>query len=271
MRALDVPYPPSPSRLAAGTPHALLLALLGVLAAAPALAVAVDAPGLARVLIVTTLQAALLATAIGWAAHDARWDARWLQAAIVALLAVAGAASLVERRGGFLYLVVGGALVAAGTRGRLEPLGVRGVSVVWIVLGVGVGAVLGGHLLIAASRTVSFHVRDDGAIVYLAALAYDLGANVPAAEGFFRGALFNRLQRRGSFATAAAISSAACVIRYVIDPQLPSAVDTVAGAVFYILVLSIANAWLLWRTGSLLPGVGAAVTFFAAWRLLARP
>ena len=41
----------------------------------------------------------------------------------------------------------------------------------------------------------------------LAALAYDVGANVLAAECFFRGALFNRAQRRWSFAAAAALAS----------------------------------------------------------------
>jgi hypothetical protein len=34
-------------------------------------------------------------------------------------------------------------------------------------------------------------------------------------------------------------------------------------------VLSAANAWLLWWSGSLVPGLLAALVFFAAYRLLA--
>jgi hypothetical protein len=218
---------------------------------------------------VAALHGALLVTAIGWAAHDGGWDPRPLQAAIVLCLLVAACLTAADRRAGIAYLGLGAVLAVAAASGRLEPLGVRAVSARWVAVGVALGAVLGGHLLLSASRTVSFRVREDGVILYAAAFAYDIGANVPSAEGFFRGALFNRLQRRRTFAAAASSATAACIARYVADPVLPAGVDAMAGAIFYILVLSVVTAWLLWRTGSLLPGIAAALAFFAAWRLLA--
>ena len=89
-----------------------------------------------------------------------------------------------------------------------------------------------------------------------------------AAECLFRGALFNRAQRRWSFATALALATAAYVARYLVDPLLPKSVEWVVGAVFYLTLLSAGNCWLFWWSGSLVPGVVSALVFFAAYRLL---
>ena len=102
----------------------------------------------------------------------------------------------------------------------------------------------------------------------LAAIAYDVGANVLAAECFFRGALFNRAQRRWSFAGAATIATAAYVLRYVVDPLLPKQVELVVGAVFYLALLGAINCWLLWWSESLVPGLVSALVFFAVYRTL---
>ena len=102
----------------------------------------------------------------------------------------------------------------------------------------------------------------------LAGVAYDAGANVLAAECFFRGALFGRAQRRWSFGTAAALSTAASVLRYLVDPLLPKQVELIIGATFYLTLLGLGNCWLLRWSGSLLPGGVAALCFFAAYRLL---
>src|SRR5438876_8806410 len=87
-----------------------------------------------------------------------------------------------------------------------------------VVVAVLAGAGLASHLLISASRTLGVQVRVDHGSDVLAAIAYDLGANVLAAECFFRGALFNRAQRRWAFAGAAPIATAASVLRYGVHP-----------------------------------------------------
>src|SRR5207249_1168787 len=154
-------------------------------------------------------------------------------------------------------------------RRRLAALGLAGqVSRRALLAAVALGAVLGGHLLVSASLTLGVHIRPDGVAAVLAALAYDAGANVLAAECLFRGALFNRAQRRWSFATALALATAAYVARYLVDPLLPKSVEWVVGAVFYLTLLSAGNCWLFWWSGSLVPGVVSALVFFAAYRLL---
>jgi len=99
-------------------------------------------------------------------------------------------------------------------------------------------------------------------------LAYDLGGNVLTTEAFLRGALLDRVQRRWSFGAAAALVTAVCLARYLVDPLLPHSLEVAAGAVFYLTLLSLGNCWLYWRSGSIVPGVVAAVAFFAAYRLL---
>src|SRR5262249_2790906 len=110
--------------------------------------------------------------------------------------------------------------------------------------------------------------RIQSAGAFLQALAYDAGANVLVAECFFRGALFDRLQRHWSFWPAAAVATVACVLRYVVDPLLPKSVELVVGAVFYTGLQSLASCWLLWWSGSLVPGYVSGLGFFAAYRLL---
>jgi hypothetical protein len=42
-----------------------------------------------------------------------------------------------------------------------------------------------------------------------------------------------------------------------------------AGALFYMTLLGAVNCWLLWRSGSLVPGLIASLLFFMAYRGLA--
>lgn len=158
------------------------------------------------------------------------------------------------------------ALLAA--RGRLVALGLTArVPGRALVAGIAIGAFLGGHLLVSASRTFGYRVRADPVAIALW-IAYDLGANVLAAECFFRGALFNRAHRRGSFAAAVGLSTAGCLVRYLVDPLLPRTAAIVIGMVFYLSLVSVASCWLLRWSGSLVPGMAAALLFFAAYRLL---
>jgi hypothetical protein len=41
-----------------------------------------------------------------------------------------------------------------------------------------------------------------------------------------------------------------------------------AGAVFYLTLLSLGACWLYWRSSSIVPGVAAGIFFFACYRLL---
>src|SRR4030095_110740 len=99
-------------------------------------------------------------------------------------------------------------------RGRLAALvlGAR-VSLRALLTGAAIGALLGAHLLVSASRTFGLHVRLDHPAEMLGAIGYDVGANVLAAECFFRGALFNRALGRWSFAAASNGSTLAHVVR----------------------------------------------------------
>lgn len=271
MWALESPHRPASGRWLAGTPVALLLALGAGLAACAALTAGGWAPApVLRIAAFTAGHGALIGMALGWAGADGvpAWNPGGATVGLVALLALAATATAVDPRGALAYLAVPLGLVPLAARGRLVPLGVvRPVPAAALPIGLAAGAALGGHLLLSAALARRYPVRDDG--LYLAALAYDLGANVLWGEGFFRGALFNRVQRRASFAAAATLSTAACLARYLIDPLLPKTVDVVIGAVVYLTLLSMANAWLLWWSGSLLPALASAFVFFAAYRLLA--
>jgi membrane protease YdiL (CAAX protease family) len=135
--------------------------------------------------------------------------------------------------------------------------------------GAAFGLVLGGHLLVNTSLTFGYRIRTGPLPELVEWWAYDLGANVLAAELFFRGALFQRAHRRWSFAPAVAVPTAAAVLRYLADPLLPHSMGMAAGAIFYLTVLGAGNCWLLARTGSLGPPLAAAAFFFGAYRLLA--
>jgi hypothetical protein len=160
-------------------------------------------------------------------------------------------------------------IVKHARSGALVGLGLgTPTSALAVATGIAAGVGLGGHLLLSASLTLGYrpHVSDVTSLA--GALAYDVGVQVLATESFFRGAVFNRLQRRWSFAVAATLSSGACVIRYVVDPLLPGTAELMTGALFYVTILSVVNAALFWRFGTLVPGLVCAATFFAAYRLL---
>jgi membrane protease YdiL (CAAX protease family) len=151
---------------------------------------------------------------------------------------------------------------------RLPGLGLARAPIRLVAAGATFGAILGVHLLLTASLTFGYAVRTPTMAELAPWLAYDVGANVLTAEAFFRGALFDRAQRRWPFAAAAALVTAGCLARYLVDPLLPHSVEVTAGAIFYLTLLSVGNCWLYWRSGSIVPGAAGAVVFFAAYRLL---
>jgi hypothetical protein len=265
MWALDQPYVPRAERWLADTP----LVLLAVLAVGAAVAmflveVAVLPPRTLRVIGVTAGHGVLLATALAWARVSSTSSV-----IAVALLALAATASLLGAPGASAYLGPALWIVRLAARGQLRSLGLgTPVSPRGLIAGALVGAGLSTHLLVSASRTLGVQARVDHESEALAAIAYDIGANVLAAECFFRGALFNRAARRWSFAAASTVATAAYVLRYLVDPLLPKSVELVAGAVFYLALLGAINCWLLAWSASLVPGLVSATLFFAAYRAL---
>jgi membrane protease YdiL (CAAX protease family) len=150
---------------------------------------------------------------------------------------------------------------------RALGLGVR-PSRAALAAAVGIGGGLAVHLLITASRTLGYPIVVNPPSRVLAALVYDVALNVPGAEAFFRGALFNRAQRRWSFATALVLSTLASVLRYLVDPALPKIPEVLLGAVFYVALIGVANGWLVWWSGSLLPPLLVSLLFFSVYRAL---
>jgi hypothetical protein len=256
MLSLEQPLPRArPAPLLDGTPWPALLALAG----AWVLATLSAPPSGARVVGLATAHGALLGTALAWTAPRGRRE-RWapLQAAL--LLAGAATCARLVPAGALAYL-----LVPAWVVWR-RPAWCRGV--VAVAGGALFGLLLGVHLLVTAALTFG-HGGQGSAWGELAGWwGYDIGANVLAAEAFFRGALFERAHRRWSFAAAAALSTGASVVRYLVDPLLPHSLGVVAGATFYLALLGVGNCWLLARTGSLGPPLAAGVVFFGAYRLL---
>jgi membrane protease YdiL (CAAX protease family) len=265
MWVLEQPYTPRADRLFAGTP----LALLALLATGAVTAVVLVELGALpawslRVVGVTAGHGALLATALAWAGVSSP-----SRALAVGLLGLASAAAGLIPVGALAYLLPALWVFWLGSHGRLAGLGLgTPVSARGVIAGALVGAGLSGHLLVSASRTLGVQVRVDQASDVLAAIAYDVGANVLTAECFFRGALFNRAQRRWSFAGAATVATAAYVLRYVVDPLLPKNIELVVGAVFYLALLGAINCWLFRWSESLVPGLVSALLFFAAYRTL---
>lgn len=265
MWALEQASPPPPGRLLADTPARLLAALAVLAAAALALERAgLLAPAAVGVVGVAAGHGALLATAFGWAGCGARPGL-----VAVGLLAAAAAAAKLHPLGALAYAAVPAWLAWGARGGTLTALGLGGpVPRRATLVGALGGLLLGGHLLVSAALTLGVHLRTEAVGAVLEAIAYDLGANVPSAECFFRGALFNRAQRRWSFGAGLALSLAACVARYLVDPLLPKSVELLAGAAFYVALLSAVNCALFWWSGSLVPGAAAALVFFAAYRVL---
>jgi Type II CAAX prenyl endopeptidase Rce1-like len=275
--SLDHPAPGFRPAWLAGTPRLTLIVLAALMLAAASLAAAgwLPAPA-ARAGAVTALQGGLLATALAWTARDegaaAAWDPGPATLAALTLIALAAALTELDPRLGAAWvapLTVYGWLAASG---RLKGMGLGGRPVRAAALaGLAVGAALGGHMLLTASLTFNHRLRTDGAAAYLTALAYDVGVNVPASEAFFRGALLRRAHARWSLAAAVVLTVLASVVRYLLDPRLPSAAEARVGAVVYLGLLGGASAWLVARTGSLAPALAGALTFFAFYRLLGPP
>jgi membrane protease YdiL (CAAX protease family) len=269
--ALEVPLDRCAARRAAPPVAPLLVLILGL----GTVWVLVRAGGLpGSVLGVTTTVAghgALLALAFG-AASGAEAPAVVMRRILVTLLLLtpAAAATAVAPAGAVLYLAHAVWLLGLAARGRLVALGLaRPLPLGATALGGLLGLALGGHLLASAALTLGYRLRTDGIGLWLAAVAYDVGANVPSGELLFRGVLFDRLQRRTSFAAAASVATAAWVARYLLDPSLPASIETVAGAVVYLGLLGTASCWLFWWSGSLVPSLVAALVFFATYRALA--
>jgi hypothetical protein len=175
-----------------------------------------------------------------------------------------------EPWGAWAFLVVPVALVREC---RAHPVLVRTGGPVaptprLALLGLVSGASLGGHLLVSASLTLGHPVRPPDGGVYLSALLYDLGASALSAEWLFRGVLFSHWWRHWGFWAAAGLSTAASLVRYLLDPALPRTIEMGAGAIFYMALLGLCASGLRAWSGSLVPGYLATVAFFAAYRML---
>jgi membrane protease YdiL (CAAX protease family) len=241
-----------------------MLVVLGALTAGAGALAAVDVVPLtpARAVGAGAAQGALLATAVAWARADSR-----VGPAVAAAVVLAGAVSAALLPFGAL------AYLAAPVwlwrqRHRLSSLGLAHPPLGMCAAAGALGALLGAHLLLTASLTLGFGVRVPTTEHLGAWLAYDACANVLTTEAFFRGALLDRAQRRWPFPVAAAFVTVMCLARYLVDPLLPRSLEVTAGAVFYLTLLSLANCWMYWRSGSVVPGITAGVAFFACYRLL---
>lgn len=265
MWALDHPHAPRADRSFADTPLAVLVVLAVGAATTWVLVERGTLPPRAmRIALVTAGHGALLATALAWA--------HVRPALVVASVVWLGLATAAAGLGAFGPLAYLGPLLWVfwlARDGRLAGLGLGTRAPLRALLaGAAAGALLALHLLITASRTLGVHARLGPWPEMLAAIGYDVGANVLAAECFFRGALFTRAHGRRSFAVAATGATAVYVLRYLIDPLLPKSAGLVVGAVFYLSMLGALNCWLLWWSSSLLPGILSALIFFAAYRML---
>ncbi len=249
-----------------GTPWTLVGLLGASVIAGTALAAHGDVPPEpVRLLSVTAQHAMLLATAFGWSGGET--GVRF-SLVLVALVGQGAAAAALHPLGGLAWSAVPVSLWWSATPTQRRALGLRRPPPAALAPGVAAGAFLGGHLLVSASLTLGYRPSIVPVAPILTGVLYDLGVQVLATELFFRGALFNRAQRRWSFPTAAAIATAACLLRYLLDPLLPGRVEIVAGMIFYVSLLSVANAWLFWRYGTIGPPLAAALIFFACYRVL---
>src|SRR6267142_336981 len=124
-------------------------------------------------------------------------------------------------------------------RARLPGLGLARASAGLVAAGAVLGTLLGAHLLVTASLTLGYGVRAPALDVLAPWVAYDLGGNVLTTEAFLRGALLDRVQRRRPFGAAAALVTAVCLARYLVDPLLPHSLEVAAGAVFYLTLLTL--------------------------------
>ncbi|MBI2205471.1 MAG: hypothetical protein HYU41_16615 [Candidatus Rokubacteria bacterium] len=255
-----------PRPLLAGTPTRLLVALALALAAAAAFAGAGALPPF--VLGVTAIVAghgALMTTALAWAGLPVTTCA-----ATIVLVALGAVAAHAHPAGALAYLALPLWIHRLARSGRLGALGLDVPSPPGaLLIGALVGLGLGGHLLVSATLTLGYRVGVEPQR-YVGAILYDVGAQVLATELFFRGALFNRAQRRWPLGRALLLAVGATLVRYLVDPLLPRSADAVLGMTFYISLLAAASGWLFWRFGTPVPGMVAGLGFFAAYRALAR-
>jgi hypothetical protein len=272
MLLLSAPFDEAPQRRESRLGAALLqasagaLVLLGMGLAAMVWGGSVGPLG--RALMGAATHAGFLA--LGWALildGAAGWRRPALRLAV--LLVLVALLSRATAWGAALYAIVPIALVAEARRWRQSTsAGIVRPKAIAVVLGAAAGGFLGAHLLITSALTFGYVVRIESAGAYLGAIAYDVGASALSAEWLFRGALFSRWWRYWPFAPAAALSTACTVLRYLLDPNLPVAVETRLGAIFYMGLLSFASCALRAWSGSLVPGYLATVAFFVAYRTL---
>lgn len=260
MLALDEPSPRTPLGLLHGTP----VAALGVLAATWAGAVAALTEPAARVVGLAAAHGAMLGTAVAWTAPGGR-NVRWAPVEAALLLGGAAECARLHPWGALAYVAVPTWLAWRRGAGLRRP---AWRSMAAVVVGAVFGLLLGAHLLVNAALTFGYRLRTGPWSELTAWWAYDLGANVLAAEVFFRGALFERAYRQWPFTAAAALATSATLLRYLVDPLLPHSLGVAAGAVFYIALLGAGNCWLVARTGRLGPSLAAASIFFGSYRLL---
>ncbi|MFQ5897131.1 MAG: hypothetical protein ACE5JN_02665 [Candidatus Methylomirabilia bacterium] len=222
-----------------------------------------------RPLVVAGFHGGLLAAALAAACGGAGgW--RGPTTLLTGSLLLAGALYQLSPWGSLAYLVPPLIVAGLGWRhGHLRRLGwSRPDDLRALLLGAAIGLFLGAHLLFSASRTFGYPVRLTPVGPLLAAFAYDAGANVLSAELFIRGTLFNAWLRRRGFWPGAIQSMGVFLLRYLADPSLPRTLEVTAGAVFYLVLLSLAGCALAARSGSLFPSAVASLSFFSAYRAL---
>jgi hypothetical protein len=273
--SLEQPLPGRREGFLAATPLRLLATLALTVAACATLVRREALPhAVLAAAAVTAGHGALIATALAWTARDdgRRWDASGPTALVLGALALAAAGARLGHGGPLAYAIVPLALAPLAWGGRLAALGLRRpLPLRATIAGAAVGLALGGHLLVSASLTLGYRLRSEGLAAWLVTLGYDAGVNTLSSELFFRGALLRRGLARWPLGVAIAVSTAGSVARYLVDPLLPHAVETVAGAVSYLTLLGVATAWLTWWSASIVPALVASLAFFAAYRLLAVP
>ena len=207
--------------------------------------------------------AAMLGTALGSAGAPMR-----AVVVVVGILLVAATAATVHPAASVAYLAVTWCVARLALAGELRALGLgTPCPPSALALGVLAGVFLGGHVLVSAMLTSGYRIRFDANVLRF--VLYDVGAQVLATEMFFRGLLFNRAQRRWSFGAAAALTTAASALRYLLDPLLPHTLEVIVGTLFYVCLLGVTTSALLWRFGTIVPGLFASALFFAGYRLLA--
>ena len=268
MELLQAPFESEQVQPAADVLRPLALVATGLLAGVALAPVAGIGPGLTRALQGAVVHGGFIAMGFIVACEGAP---AWRRPALRVAAAMLGAfmASRWEPWGCLAFLAMP---VLVWRESRAQPALARtGPSLPpprVALLGMAAGAFLGGHLLISASMTFGHPVRPPGTDLYLGALMYDVGASALSAEWLFRGALFSHWWRHWGFLAAAGLSTAASLVRYLLDPALPRTLEMTAGAVFYMALLGLYASGLRARSGSLVPGYLATVAFFAAYRML---